>query len=294
MTVRPAAGPVETAHSPGAVLTTLGLRAVALEGGLLAERQAINRRSALPHGLRMLETAGNLDNLRIAAGRATGRFRGRVFMDSDVYKWLEAAAFEMARVPSAELQKSCDALIELVAAAQGPDGYLNSYYTVAEPGKRWSDLTHGHELYCLGHLLQAALALRRGSGDARLLTVATRFVDYVHSVFGPGRRLTTDGHAEIEMALVELYRETGERRHLDLANFLLDQRGRDRIGPNRHDSLAAFQDRVPVREATGVEGHAVRALYLTTGAADVYLETGEAALLTALNRQWQDLVGGKL
>ena len=111
-------------------------------------------------------------------------------------------------------------------------------------------------------MLQAALAFRRGTGDERLLAIATRFVDYVHSVFGPGRRETTDGHAEIEMALVELYRETGERRHLDLAAFFLEQRGRGRIGPNRHDSPAAFQDRVPVREATTVEGHAVRALYL--------------------------------
>src|SRR5262245_18843544 len=184
MTVRPAAGPVETAHRPGAVLTTLGLRAVMLDGGLLARRQAVNRAAALPHGLRMLETAGNLDNLRIAAGRATGRFRGRVFMDSDVYKWLEAAAFEMARAPSAELASSSQALIELVNAAQGADGYLNSYYTVAEPGRRWTDLAHGHELYCAGHLIQAAIAWRRATGDERLLAIARRFVDYIHSVFG--------------------------------------------------------------------------------------------------------------
>ena len=231
MTSEPSAGPVDATRSPAAILKTLAGGAVTFEDGLWARRQAVNRAAALPHGLRMLETAGNLDNLRIAAGRATGRFRGRVFMDSDVYKWLEAAAFEMARVPSAELSKSCDTLIELIAAAQGDDGYINSYYTVAEPGRRWTDLTHGHELYCLGHLLQAALAFRRGTGDARLLVIARRFVELVHSVFGPGRRETTDGHAEIEMALVELYRETGERRHLDLATFFLEQRGRGRSGP---------------------------------------------------------------
>jgi hypothetical protein len=276
------------------MLTTLDIRAVTFDGGLWARRQAINRAAALPHGLRMLETAGNLDNLRIAAGRATGRFRGRVFMDSDVYKWLEAAAFEMARAPSTELRASAQTLIELVAAAQGADGYLNSYYTVAEPGRRWTDLTHGHELYCAGHLIQAAIAYRRATGDDRLLAIAQRFVEQIHAVFGPGRRATTDGHAEIEMALVELYRDTGERRHLDLAAFFLDQRGRGRIGPNRHDSPAAFQDRVPVREATTVEGHAVRALYLTTGAADVYLETGDAVLLETLTRQWRDMVEGKL
>ena len=121
------------------------------------------------------------------------------------------------------------------------------------------------------------MASRRATGDTRLLAIARRFVDYIHSVFGPGRRETADGHPEIEMALVELYRETGEQRQLDLAGFFLDQRGRDRIGPNRHDSPSAFQDRVPVRETTTVEGHAVRALYLTAGAADLYLETGDAA-----------------
>jgi DUF1680 family protein len=275
-----------TAHGPGAVLTMLDMGAVTLEGGPLARRQAVNREAALPHGLRMLEAAGNLDNLRIAAGRQTGRYRGPVFMDSDVYKWLEAAAFEMARAPSAGLATSSATLIDLVAAAQGDDGYLNSYYTVAEPGRRWTDLAHGHELYCAGHLIQAAVASRRATGDDRLLAIARRFVEYVHSVFGPGRRETADGHAEIEMALVELYRETGERRHLDLAAFFLDQRGRDRIGPNRHNSPAAFQDRVPVREATTVEGHAVRALYLTIGVTDLYLETGDAALLSTLTRQW--------
>src|SRR5215467_12125690 len=186
-------------------------------------------------------------------------------MDSDVYKWLEAAAWEMGRAPSRELSAWSDTLIDLVAAAQGADGYLNSY--------------------CAGHLIQAAIASRRASGDDRLLAIARRFVDYIHSVFGSDGRATTDGHAEIETALVELYRETGERRHLDLAAFFLDQRGRGRIGPNRHDSPAAFQDRVLVRKATGVEGHAVRALYLTAGVSDVYLEAADATLLRTLTRE---------
>ncbi len=294
MTTKAMAGPVETAQSSGAVLKTLDIRAVRFDGGLWARRQEVNREAALPHGLRMLETAGNLDNLRIAAGRKTGRFRGRPFMDSDVYKWLEAAAFEIARAPSDQLRASSETLIELVAAAQGDDGYLNSYYTIAEPGRRWTDLAHGHELYCAGHLIQAALAYRRATGDDRLLAIARRFVDCIHAVFGPGRRATTDGHAEIEMALVELYRETGERRHLDLAAFFLDQRGHGRIGQNRYDSPAAFQARVPLREATTVEGHAVRALYLATGAADLYLETGENPLLETLTRQWQDMIESKL
>src|SRR5262249_55531657 len=215
-------------------------------------------------------------------------------MDSAVYKWLEAAAWEMGRMPSEWLRSTSQATIDLVAAAQGADGYINSYYTVAEPGKRWTDFAHGHELYCAGHLIQAAVAFRRATGDARLLTIAQRFADYVHSLFGPGRRVATPGHPEIEMALVELYRETGDRRHLDLAAFFLDHRGRGWLGPGRYNSSVSFQDRVPVREATTVEGHAVRALYLATGVADVYLETGGAGLLEALTRQWHDMVGSTL
>ena len=138
------------------------------------------------------------------------------------------------------------------------------------------------------------MAYRRATGDDRLLTIARRFADHIHSVFGPGRRVATPGHPEIEMALVELHRETGERRYLDLADFFLEHRGRGWLGAGRFNSAAYFQDRVPVREAAAVEGHAVRALYLAAGVADLYLETGEAALLEALTRQWHDMVGGKL
>src|SRR5438094_2813445 len=294
MTPPRTAGPVDAEKSPAAILKPLDARAVTIEGGVWARAQAVNHDAALPHGHRMLEAAGNFENLRLAGGRSTGRYRGPVFMDSDVYKWLEAAACEIARAPSAWLDSTSKEAIDLVAAAQGADGYINSYYTVAEPGKRWTDFAHGHELYCAGHLIQAAVASRRATGDDRLLTIAQRFADYLHSLFGPGRRVATPGHPEIEMALVELYRETGERRHLDLAAFFLEHRGRGWLGPGRYNSSASFQDRVPMRDATTIEGHAVRALYLTAGATDVYLETGEAALLTALNRQWHDLVSGKL
>ncbi len=294
MAARLTAGPVDAAKSPAATLKTLDARAVAIDGGVWARRQAVNGEGALPHGFRMLEAAGNLENLRIAAGCSAGRYRGPVFMDSDVYKWLEAAACEMARAPNDWLRSTSEATIALVAAAQGDDGYVNSHYMVAEPGKRWTDFAQGHELYCAGHLIQAAIAHRRATGDDRLLTIARRFADHIHTMFGPGRRVATPGHPEIEMALAELYRETGERRHLDLAAFFLEHRGRGWLGPGRYNSSVSYQDRVPVRDATTVEGHAVRAMYLATGVADVYLETGEAALLEALTRQWYDMVGGKL
>jgi len=294
MTPPRTAGPVDAEKSPAAILKPLDARAVTIDGGVWARAQSVNRDAALPHGHRMLEAAGNFANLRIAAGRSAGRYRGPVFMDSDVYKWLEAAACEIARAPSAWLQSASDEVIELVAAAQGADGYLNSHYTVAEPEKRWTDFAHGHELYCAGHLIQAAVAFRRATGDERLLTTARRFADYLHSRFGPGRRVATPGHPEIEMALAELYRETGERRHLDLAAFFLEHRGHGWLGPGRFNSSVSFQDRVPVRESTTVEGHAVRALYLTTGVADLYLETGDRALYETLDRQWRDMVEGKL
>jgi DUF1680 family protein len=242
----------------------------------------------------MLEAAGNLENLRIAAGRSTGRYRGPMFMDSDVYKWLEAAAWEQGREPSAALAALLDTAIELVAAAQGADGYVNSYFTAAEPGRRWTDFAQGHELYCLGHLAQAAVAHHRATGDGRLLAITRRFADYVDGLLGPGKRVAVPGHPEIETALVELYRETREGRYLDLARFFLDERGRGLVGPGRYGSAAYYQDRVPVREATELEGHAVRQLYLTAGVTDVYLETGEPALLAAVRRQWDDLVRRKL
>jgi DUF1680 family protein len=289
------AGPVDTGRSPNATWKTLGSRAVTIQGGLWAARQENNRQLALPHGLRMLEAAGNLANLRIAAGLATGRYRGPVFMDSDVYKWMEAAAFEMARVPGDEgLRSTIDATIELVRATQTADGYLDTHYQVAEPDRRWTDFAHGHELYCAGHLFQAAVAHHRATGDAGLLKIARRLADCIDGVFGTGRRTATTGHPEIEMGLVELYRETGERRYLDLVTFFVDQRGKGFLGPGRFNSSAYYQDRVPVREASEVEGHAVRATYLAAGVTDLYLETGDPALLAAVSRQWDDLVRHKL
>lgn len=294
-TSRRVAGPIDVSASPRAKLQTLPGNAVAFDGGIWAKRQAANRASALPHGFRMLEQAGNFQNLRLSAERAETGYRGPVFMDSDVYKWIEAASFELSRQPNAELEGLIEQAIDAIEPAQREDGYLNTYYTVAEPGRRWIDFGHGHELYCAGHLFQAAVAHRRATGSDRLLNVARRFADHIDATFGPGKREATPGHPEIETALVELFRETGERRYLNLAGFLLDKRGYGWLGPShRFNSAAYFQDRVPVRESSEVEGHAVRALYLTAGVADVYLETGEQALFDAMERQYHDLVTRKL
>jgi uncharacterized protein len=205
-------GPVDSSASPFARWRTLPFEGVRLGEGFWSRRQETNSQISLPLGYKMLETAGNLDDLRLAAGLIEGKYRGPVFMDSDVYKWLEAASYELARRSDPELARMADSLIDLVAAAQGSDGYVDSYWQVVEPDRRWADLSHGHELYCLGHLIQAAVAHHRSTGGTSLLDIARRFADYVDSVFGPGKRAGTPGHPEVEMALVELYRDTGERR----------------------------------------------------------------------------------
>lgn len=281
-------------ESPYARWRTLPLESVSLTDGFWFQWQNINRQVTLAHGYRMLEKAGNFDNLRLAGGSSEGRYRGQVFADSDVYKWLEAAAYELHRHFEEDLQKKVDQVIDLIEAAQRDDGYLNSYYQLVKPGERWTDIDFGHELYCAGHLFQAAIAHFRATGNTRLVEVSTRFADHIGLVFGPGKRSGAPGHPVVEMALVELYRTTRKQAYLDLAQFFIDERGQGKmrglgwVGPEYH------QDRVPVREAIEIEGHAVRALYLTTGITMLYQETGERALLEALLRQWQDMVGTKL
>ena len=267
-------------------------RGVVIRDGLLAERQRVNREVTLLRGAEELERAGTLDNLRIAAGRASGERRGMVFSDSDVYKWLEALAWELGREPSAELERLARETTELVAAAQEPDGYLNSRCQVLDPAWRWTDLEMGHELYCAGHLFQAGVASARATGDTALLTVARRFADLIDEVFGEDTDTRTDGHPEVEVALVELYRHTGRRRYLQLADKLTARRGYGIFAGGRFD-LDYYQDSEPVRDARSIVGHAVRALYLAAGVTDIYAETGDEALLGSMLRQWDDLTSTK-
>lgn len=215
-------------------------------------------------------------------------------MDSDLYKWLEAVIHESVNGQGDELNELAEETIQLIAAAQDADGYLNSYFQVVAPEKRWTDLDFGHEMYCAGHLIQAAVAHHRATGRNDLLDVACRFADHIAAVFGPGRREGACGHPEIEMALVELYRETGQARYLDLAALLISRRGKGRMTGGGRFEPGYFQDRVPVRSAFQVEGHAVRQLYLNCGVTDLFLETGEPALIDALERQWRDMTAHKM
>nr|WP_270172701.1 beta-L-arabinofuranosidase domain-containing protein [Paenibacillus sp. SYP-B4298] len=261
-----------------------------------------------------VEPSHAVRNFEIAAGRAEGEFGGMVFQDSDVAKWLEAAAYSLMLRPDAELEQQTDQLIELVAAAQQPDGYLNTYYTVKEPGRRWTNLTDCHELYCAGHMIEAATAYYRATGKRSLLDVVCRFVDHIATVFGEeeGKLRGYDGHQEIELALVKLYQVTGERRYLDLSAFFINERGQQpsflveewkRRGKISHWSngasagspnLAYHQAHLPVREQEEAVGHAVRAVYMYTAMADLALHLQDESLLAACRRLWSNVTGKQM
>lgn len=292
--VTKATGPIDNSNSPHCSYQVLFNGAVKFTHGFWAERQAMNHNVSLKHGYAMLNKAGNLHNLRMAAGLKSGSYRGMNFADENVYKWLEALAWELGQSSDTELQDLADEVISLVAAAQQPDGYLNSYYQVVEPDQKWSDLDFGHELYCAGHLIQAAIAFKRAVGDERLLGIVLRLVDHIEIVFGPGKREETCGHPEIEMALAELSRLTDEKRFLQLSQFFVDQRGKRKMRGLGANGPAYHQDHAPVREAEGVTGHAVRQMYLAAAVADLYMESGEQALLETSQRLWDDMTRGKL
>jgi uncharacterized protein len=290
---------VDTSRSMAARLRPLPVDAIKLTDDFWAPRLRTNRETTLPTQYRLLHKKGRLDNFLRAAGKKDIPFQGYYyFNDTDVYKWLEAAAWALAVGPEdPELIAMIDEAITLVADAQGPDGYLDTYFSVDRAGQRWTNFDL-HEMYCAGHLFQAAVAHHRATGSRRLLDVATRFADHLCAMFGPeeqGKRNRLDAHPEVEMALVELYRVTGERRYLEQAQFFLDARGHGLLGrPYGKFEPDYAQDGVPFRELQSVVGHAVRMMYLDCGAADIYAETGETALLAAMTRQWANMTERKL
>ncbi len=275
---------VDTSRSPYAKLRPVPVGATRLEDDFWAPRLELLRKVTLPSQHRLLEETERMFNFRRASGRAEGEFIGFYFNDSDVYKWLEAVGFAQAFSHDKNLWDMAQGVIKEVSAAQDTDGYLDTYFALDRRTERWRNLRDLHELYCAGHLIQAAIAFHRATGDRELLDAATSFADNIASIFGPSKQLGTPGHPEIEMALVELYRLTGEEAYLDLARFFLDQRGHGVIG-----GRAYHIDHEPFRELNEVAGHAVRSLYLNCGAADIFMETGERNLWEALERLWLNM-----
>jgi DUF1680 family protein len=297
------AGPVGMSGTADWAQRPLPGHGARLTRGLLHDWQQRNLAESLPVALRQLEAAGNLGNIRLAiwsradggasgitAGDGGPRYRGPVFMDSDIYKTLEAIGWELARGSRPELAAFAAQVTGLLERAQLPDGYLDSYFQVSgEP--RYSRLASSHEMYCAGHLIQAAVALRRGTGDGRLLAVAVRLADHlVREFLGAARGL--DGHPIIETALVELYRETGNGNYLALAGQFVGQRGAGLAGDSGM-GRRYLQDHMPVRSSRTEVGHVVRALYLEAGVADVAAENGDRELLQSSIRRWEDMVAAK-
>ncbi|GAA1672665.1 glycoside hydrolase family 127 protein [Glycomyces endophyticus] len=267
-------------------LRPLGTAEVRLTGGHWSERQAVNAAATIRHCLHWLESLqwiGNFD--RVAAGEDAGRpfeRAGREFSDSEVYKLAEAMAWEIGRTGDPGLEEEFARLTRRIAAAQHEDGYLNTAFGNPGQAPRYSDLEWGHELYCAGHLIQAAVARLRNHGEDEFVRVARRVADHVCDVFGPGGIERICGHAEIEVALAELARATGEARYLEQARLFIDRHGAKTLAENG----LYYQDDTPVRDAEVLRGHAVRALYLAAGAVDVAVETGDRELLDAVRAQW--------
>lgn len=268
-----------------------------------------NQRVTIPFAMEQNEKTGRVDNFAIAGGLKEGQYKGERYNDTDVYKVMEGAAYTLATDPDPELEKSLDALIEVIAAAQEEDGYLFTPRT-ASPSKpvmgigdeRWSNLPVSHELYNAGHMYEAAVAHFLATGKRSFLDIAIKNADLLVRTFGPDKLRATSGHQEVEIGLVKLYRVTGNEDYLKLAKYFLDQRGRDlklKIYPEGH-RFAIYNDPVqiqahkPVLEQDEAVGHAVRAMYMYAGMADVAALTGSKEYIQAIDRLWENVVTKKM
>jgi len=272
-------------------LTAVPFTEIEITDAFWSPRLECTRAKTLSANVTWCEDTGRISNFAKAGGLIEGDFEGIYFNDSDVYKVLEGASYLLHLERDPELEAYVDGVIAKIAAAQEDDGYLNSYYTLKEPDKKWTNLRVRHELYCAGHLFEAAVAHYRATGKRSLLDIACKFADLIDSIFGEGKRYDVPGHEEIELALVKLYDVTGEERYLTLASFFVNQRGN-----SEHRELFGdyCQDHVPIREQNEIAGHAVRAMYLYSGVADVARLTGDAELVAMMERIWRDVVLRKM
>lgn len=303
------------------VLTPLSFDKVSIKGDFWGKRQQVIRNTAIPYQWKALNDkvpgaipSNAIKNFRIAAGEVEDEFGGRVFQDSDVYKWLEAVGYQLGLGENNELESIADKVIDLIGKTQQPDGYVNTYFTVKAPEERWSNLRDLHELYCAGHMFEAAVAYYYGTGKKKFLDISCRYADYIDEVFGaePGKIRGYDGHEEIELSLVKLYKATGEKKYLKLSEFFINERGKQ---PHFFDSeeeerktkgskndysyyqshledydYSYFQAHLPVREQDKADGHAVRAMYLYSGMIDIAIHTGDDSLYQACRKLWNNII----
>ncbi len=280
-------------HTPHAALHPVPVHAVELGPGFWHGRREANVERSIPTMLELLEAHGVVDNFRNTAAHNGKPHQGPLYTDSDLYKWIEAAAWSLQSHDNAALRKQIDDLTAIIAGAQEPSGYLDTYWSGERASRRFTEMYRSHELYCLGHLLQAGIAYYRSTGNRALLETGAKYADFLAADFGPGKQPLLTGHPELEMALVELYRTTGEKKYLDLAGYLLSgvETGRLHLRPSQTDYMFSG---VPFTSRTAFVGHAVRAMYASSGATDYYAETGDAAYRRTLDTLWDDLTMRKM
>lgn len=253
------------------------------------------------------EKSHALENFRIAAGESEGEFYGMVFQDSDVAKWLEAVAYSLAIRPDPELEARADKVIETIGKAQQEDGYIDTYFIVKDPDHKWTDLHEAHELYCMGHMIEAAVAFKEALGKDSLLNIMRKAADLICDRFGKDKVRGYPGHQEIELALIRLYRVTGERKYLDTALYFLDERGTKpdlfveesktcpiKIFDMDPYNLKYAQTHLPVREQDKAVGHSVRAGYMYTAMADMASEVDDEGLMEACRKLWDNIVNRQM
>jgi len=298
---------------------------VEMRSGFWGKRLKIHHEVTVPHALNCLEKAGHVTNFDKAAGVFDGPLRGHHAFDSDLHKALEGALYSLQHRDDNQLRKRVEGILDRILAAQQKDGFLISYYIVRDPDKRWENLRLEHQLYNAGHFFEMAVAHNRLSGQNKVLDAAKRFADHIDGIFGPGKRYDVPGHEEIELALVKLYRATGERRYLALSRFFLDERGhahgfeRKTFDPNSmptelptFDDLppsersrarrrarnsirnGRMQDHKPLVEQTEAVGHAVRAGYVYSAMADIVRFMDAPEYERAVDNLWQDVVSRKM
>ena len=300
---------LDSAHTNDAireVARTVAPELAAHGDDILLDRDLYERVDAV---FQQLKASGRLDAYRLDWQPDSEQPQPHVFWDSDVAKWVEGACYSLINQSDQALQRKVDHVVDQILSAQGEDGYLNPHFTVVSPQERWTNLRDKHELYCAGHLIEAAIAHHRATGDQRFLDAMRRYADLIGRVFGAGegQKRGYPGHEELELALVKLYRHTGKKKYLDLAAYFIEERGQQ---PHYFDiearqrgedpqtywakTHAYTQSHLPVRQQQTVVGHAVRAMYLYSGIADLARETGDTSLLETLQNLWLDLTRHKL
>ena len=296
---------VDTTRSLYSLLKPVAVNDVSLSDEFWSPRIKTTIEVTLPKLYELLEQNDRINRFRWASGKIPRRPERSLypFDDSDLYKWIEACAYALSYAKeNAKIRELVNDVVPEIIAAQEDDGYLFTEYH-GKKYLRWTDLTFAHELYCAGHLIQAAIALRRATGDERLFNAARRFADLIVDTFNPESLKGVSGHPEIEMALIELYRETRDKKYLETASFFLEERGKNLLKPRKKELLMLYNllggaeyfiDHKPIRKLSEMTGHAVRSLYLNCGITDLYLETGDKSLYDIMERLWDNMVHKKM